>query len=92
MTSAAGDLPYLKVWVWLVALLAAGVFIFVLPIPRAPAVALIFVIAAAKAILVMRDYMHLRQERLLIYAIFLIPVLFAIGFILVLIPDIVFHR
>jgi caa(3)-type oxidase subunit IV len=84
---------YLVVWAWLVFLLIAGLAIFVLPIPRSAAVLLIFSIAAIKAGLVLRNYMHLKHEHLIIYLIFLVPIIFFIGFALTLIPDIVFrHR
>ena len=66
--------------------------VFTLPIPRIPALLLIFGIAGFKATLVLRDYMHLRGEKILIYAIALTPLLLAIGLALVLIPDIVFRR
>ena len=42
--------------------------------------------------LVLRDYMHLKGEKLLIYAIALMRLLLAIALALVLIPDIVFRR
>lgn len=80
------------VWVWLVGLLGAGMMVFILPIPHLPALALIFGIAAFKAALVLRDYMHLKGEKALIYAIVFIPVMLAIALALVLIPDIVFRR
>jgi cytochrome c oxidase subunit IV len=86
------DRSSIIVWVWLVGLLGAGMMVFTLPIPRTPALVLIFGIAGFKAALVLRDYMHLTGEKLLIYAIVLTPLLLAIAMALVLIPDIVFHR
>ena len=83
---------YLVVWVWLVLLLIAGLAIFVLPIPRAAGVFLIFSIAAIKAALVLRNYMHLKHEHLLIYLIVAIPALFVLGMALSLIPDIVYRH
>ena len=77
---------------WLVGLLGAGMMVFTLPIPRIPALLLIFGIAGFKATLVLRDYMHLKGEKMLIYAIALTPLLLAIALALVLIPDIVFRR
>jgi len=83
---------YVTVWVLLVALLVIGLTIFTLPIPRELAVALIFTIAAVKAVLVLRNYMHLKHEHLLIYIIVIVPALFLIGFAIALIPDIVFRH
>lgn len=83
---------YLIVWVWLVLLLIAGLAIFVLPIPRTAAVVIIFSIAAIKAALVLRNYMHLKHEHLLIYLIVAIPALFLLGMTLSLIPDIVYRH
>jgi len=83
---------YVTVWVLLVALLVAGLTIFTLPIPRELAVALIFSIAAVKAVLVLRNYMHLKHEHLLIYIIVAVPVLFMLGLAIALIPDLVFRH
>jgi len=83
---------YVIVWAILVLLLVVGLTIFVLPIPREAAVTLIFGVAAIKAALVLRNYMHLKREHLLIYAIVLIPTLFLLGFAITLIPDIVFRH
>ena len=83
---------YVIVWVSLVILLVVGLAIFTLPIPREIAVALIFTIAAIKAALVLRNYMHLKGEHFLIYAIVAVPALFLLGFAIALIPDIVFRH
>lgn len=83
---------YVVVWALLVVLLVAGLAIFMLPIPREMAVALIFGVAAVKAGLVLRNYMHLKHEHILIYVIVLVPALFLLGFALTLIPDIVFRH
>jgi len=79
---------YVAVWLWLVGLLIASVGISYLPISRGVAVFLIFVAAFVKAVLVALEYMHLRFERPLIYAMAIIPL--AIFFVLwiVLYPDI----
>lgn len=79
---------YVTVWVWLVVLLIVGVVVVALPIPKLAAVALVFAVASAKATMVVRNYMHLKAEHLLIFAIALVPVLFFIGLALVLLPDI----
>ncbi len=83
---------YVIVWGLLVALLLAGLAIFILPIPREAAVAIIFAIATVKAVLVLRNYMHLKHEHLLIYIIIAVPALFLLGFAIALIPDIVFRH
>jgi cytochrome c oxidase subunit IV len=92
VTGESLDRSSIIIWMWLVGLLAAGMMVFALPIPRLPALVLIFGIAGFKATLVLRDYMHLRGEKMLIYAIALTPLLLAIAMVLVLIPDIVFRR
>ena len=83
---------YLFVWIWLVVLLGVGLTLFGLPIPREVAVALIFTVATIKAVLVLRNYMHLRHEPFLIYLIVLVPVLFFIGLALGLVPDLVLRH
>lgn len=80
------------IWVWLVALLAAGVLAAYAPLGHYLAVATVFAIALVKAILVARHYMHLRSESLLIYAIGGIPLLLLVTMALLLIPDIVYNR
>jgi len=83
---------YIGVWVWLVALLAAGLAVMALPVPKLAALALIFGIASIKAALVIRNYMHLKYESLFIIAVALVPVLLFIGLAIALIPDIAMHR
>jgi cytochrome c oxidase subunit IV len=83
---------YFIVWVWLVVLLAVGLSLFGLPIPREVAVALIFSVAAVKAVLILRNYMHLKHEHFFIYLIVLVPLLFFLGLALTLIPDLVFRH
>ncbi|HVN26921.1 MAG TPA: cytochrome C oxidase subunit IV family protein [Candidatus Binataceae bacterium] len=90
-TSAESSL-YLMIWVWLVFLLIAGLLIFVLPVPRTVAVVAIFSVAAVKAVLVLRNYMHLKREHLLIYLTVLVPALLFLGMALTLIPDIVYRH
>ena len=55
---------YLLIWVWLIALLAAGTFISTLPISKTEAVLLILLVSLVKAVLVALFYMHLKFERL----------------------------
>ena len=79
------------IWGWLIGLLFAGMTVFALHIPRLAALGAIFGIATVKAILVLRDYMHLKAEPRLIYLIVLVPLLLAIALVFVLVPDIVYH-
>lgn len=92
MTSHRVRPNYVAIWGWLVALLIVGLAASFLPGARALAVALIFAAAVAKALLVALNYMHLRFEPRLIYAIAIIPVLFVLGLMVALFPDFVFHR
>ena len=54
---------YLLIWVWLIALLAAGTFISTLPISKTGAVLLILLVALIKTALVVLFYMHMKFER-----------------------------
>ena len=83
---------YVAIWRWLILFLIVGVCASLLPGGRAVAVVVIFGAAAVKAVLVLRNYMHLRSESWLIYSIVIIPILFVAGLILALFPDFVFHR
>jgi caa(3)-type oxidase subunit IV len=83
---------YVAVWGWLLALLIAALFCAYLPFGKAMAIFLIFCAAVGKAFLVVRHYMHLRTEALLIYAIAGIPVLLLLGMTLALVPDIIFRH
>lgn len=56
---------YLLIWVWLIALLAAGTFISTLPISKTAIVLLILFVSLIKAFLVALFYMHLKFERLI---------------------------
>lgn len=80
------------VWGWLVLLLLAGLAIFVLPVPKSVAVLMIFAIAAIKATLVLRNFMHLKREHILIYLIAFVPMILFVAFALSLIPDIVYRH
>lgn len=53
---------YLLIWVWLIALLAAGTFISFLPISKDAAVGLILAVSLVKTLLVGLFYMHLKHE------------------------------
>ena len=81
---------YFIIWLWLVGLVglavAAASFL-----PKTQAVALIFFIAIVKALLVARNYMHLKNEQPIYYAIVLVPLAFVVIFLLGLFPDFVYH-
>lgn len=79
---------YIAIWVVLVLLLGAGLALIALPISGVMLVVLIFTVAAVKAALVVRHYMHLRGQPWLIYAIVGVPVVLGIAMVLTLIPDI----
>ncbi|MFI5396140.1 MAG: cytochrome C oxidase subunit IV family protein [Candidatus Binatia bacterium] len=79
---------YVTIWVWLVALLAMGVAVLAMPLSKAVAVVLIFTVASVKAALVVRHYMHVRAQPLMMYVILCVPLVLAIALILVLLPDI----
>ena len=83
---------YVTVWTWLVLLVAAGVAVLGIPISKTVAVVLIFSVAAVKAALVLRHFMHVRRQPLMVYAMLGIPVILAIALTLVLIPDIGFRH
>jgi len=87
------DVPrpsYVMIWLWLVLLLVVGLVVFGVPIPKTTAVLLIFGIAAVKAALVVRHYMHMKHQPVMLYVIAGIPVILAIAMILSLLPDIAF--
>jgi len=79
---------YMAVWFWLVGLLAASVGVTYLPIPTGIALFLIFAMAGVKAGLVALNYMHLRYEQLLIYAMAIVPLVIFFILWVVLYPDI----
>jgi len=83
---------YIAIWLWLVVLVGAGLLASALPVPKIAVLVLVFGIAVVKATMVMRDYMHLKFETLVIHVIALIPILLFIGLALTLIPDIALHR
>ncbi len=67
---------YLLVWVWLIALLAAGTFVSSLPISKTAIVLLILAVSMVKTGLVGLFYMHLKFERLVpIWGVALSPFL-----------------
>lgn len=79
---------YVAVWLWLVALLIASVGVTTLPVPTGVALSLIFAMALVKAVLVALNYMHLKFEHLLIYAMAIVPLVIFFILWIVLYPDI----
>lgn len=78
---------YFLIYVYLVVLALASVLAsFVLP--GGLATLAIFLLAAAKAILVALFFMHLRVESLYIHSLALVPLLFVLILFLGLVPDI----
>lgn len=92
LESAATRSHYIAIWRWLIVLVIAGLLATALPVPKLLIVVIVFGIAITKATMVLRDYMHLKAETLVIHAIALIPILLFIGLALTLIPDIALHR
>ena len=80
----------LVIWYWLMALVMLSVGASMI-LPKAEALMLIFAVAVIKALLVARNYMHLKHEKALIYAIALVPIAFVIIFLFGLFPDFVYH-
>lgn len=89
MTAERVHPNYVAIWVWLLVLMVAGVLATLLPLDKSAVVGLIFAIAGVKAVLVALNYMHLKSENLLIYALAIVPVLLVIAMTLVLFSDIV---
>jgi caa(3)-type oxidase subunit IV len=82
---------YIEIWVWLVGLLAVGTAVVFLPIPKGLALLVVFSVAAIKAVLVVRNYMHLKAEHTIIYLIVLVPTVLIVGMLIALMPDIAFR-
>lgn len=91
MSAYKPTVGYVTIWVWLVILLAAGVAVLAVPASKTVAVLLIFGVATVKAVLVVRHYMHLKHQPLMIYLMLGIPLLLALAFIIVLMPDIAYR-
>jgi caa(3)-type oxidase subunit IV len=81
---------YLIIWLWLVALVGISVAA-VAVLPKFQALAVIFSSAIVKALLVVRNYMHLKNERPIYYAMALVPLAFVIILLFGLFPDFVYH-
>jgi caa(3)-type oxidase subunit IV len=83
---------YIAIWIWLLGLTIFCVTLSLVYGSSTLLVVLFFAVATVKALLVALNYMHLRFESGLIYAIAIVPVVFVLGLILVLFPDFVFSR
>jgi len=81
---------YLIIWVWLLALVVVSVAA-VSVLPKLQALVLIFSVAIVKALLVARNYMHLKNEKAIIYAMALVPLAFIIILLFALFPDFVYR-
>ncbi len=82
---------YIEIWMWLVGLLVVGTVVVFLPVPKNLALLVVFAVAAVKAVLVVRNYMHLKAEHLIIYLIVLVPTVLIVGMLIALMPDIAFR-
>ena len=91
MTSDAHRPNYFLVWLWLVGLvlISIGASFF---LPKGAALLLIFLVALVKAVLVLLNYMHLKFERPLLYALIIVPLLIVAVLVFALFPDFVFHH
>ena len=91
--TVSGHRPnYVTIWIWLLALTVISVALSLVFGARTLVVVVFFVVATVKALLVALNYMHLKFEPRLIYAIAIVPVLFALVLTVALFPDFVFQR
>jgi caa(3)-type oxidase subunit IV len=88
--SNAHTRSYLIIWLWLLILVAVSVTATSF-LPKFQALVLIFSIAIIKALLVARNYMHLKYEKAFIYALVLVPLAFVIILLFGLFPDFVYR-
>ncbi len=89
--SKPGYVPYVVIWVWLIALLAGGPFVSYLPVGKTGAVLLILGIALIKTLLVGMFFMHLKSERSVpLWVVVLFPFLLIGGAVLLVAPAIFF--
>ncbi len=88
--SNADSRHYLIIWGWLLALVIVSVAAASV-MPKLQAMLLIFSVAILKALLVARNYMHVKHEKAIIYAIALVPLAMIIILLFGLFPDFVYH-
>lgn len=82
---------YFRIWIYLMFLIGLGLSVALFPFSKPAAVTVIFAIAFVKAVLVVRNFMHLKDVPLMLYVIAGLPVLLAITMAAILIPDIGFR-
>ena len=90
MVSDTHTRHYLMIWIWLLALVLLSVAAAAI-LPKTQAIVLIFAVAIVKALLVARNFMHLKNERAIIYALVLVPLAFVIILLFALFPDFVYR-
>ncbi len=81
---------YFIIWIWLLALVILSVAA-ALVLSKIQAMVFIFAVAIIKALLVARNYMHLKNERAIIYAMVLVPLAFVLILLFALFPDFVYR-
>lgn len=82
---------YFVVWIWLVVLVTVSIAASLL-LPKSAALILIFSVAFIKALLVILNYMHLKYEKPVLYALAIVPVVIVVILLFALFPDFVFRR
>lgn len=87
MASAEHGPSNFLIWLYLVILAMASVVVSYI-FPQTMATVVIFILAIAKAILVLLYFMHLRVEKIYIHSLFIIPLLLVIIMFFGLLPDI----
>jgi len=87
MSAANPPISYGKIWVILVFLVGLGAAALLVP-SKTLGVFLIFAVAVVKAVLVLRHYMHLVHQPVMVYALLAVPLLLAFIMVFILIPDI----
>ncbi len=91
MTEESGHkINYTGIWIGLMILMAVSVAVGAFHLPAAPAAAAVFSIAAWKATLVIRNYMHVRSEGALVASLVVVPILLLVILVILLLPDISF--
>ena len=90
MTAEARRPNYFLIWLWLIGLVLVSIGAGFL-LPKGAAIFLIFLAALVKAVLVLLNYMHLKFEGPLFYAMVIIPLLIVAILVFALFPDFVTH-
>jgi cytochrome c oxidase subunit 4 len=83
---------YVAVWIWLLLLATFSVVLSFPPLSQPITLLLIFEAAVVKAVLVAMYFMHLKFERLLIYSLVIVPLVFFGILMLVILPDIALYE